>query len=267
MTNLGFAGATYMQDMNNTICSSVASNTEGRLIDRRDGKVYWIAKLKDGNCWMTQNLDLDLYNAAETTSILLTPDDSDISKDWYYSGGPSTIWSSTDNNIIAFYNPGYSVFANGQTPSYANQNLAYGIAEGGLTSTDAHYLQGNYYSFNAATAGTGQSYTTANQNAPSSICPKGWRLPISNTTSTDKSFGKLLNGLNTATIMAAPYYYIYGGYVYNSSLFSAGSEGRYWSSTASSASDAYSLSFNSSSVTPSYYNGRYFGNSVRCVAR
>ena len=31
-----------------------------QLRDNRDNKYYWVAKLADGNCWMTQNLDLDI---------------------------------------------------------------------------------------------------------------------------------------------------------------------------------------------------------------
>ena len=41
----------------------------------------------------------------------------------------------------------------------------------------AHYIVGNHYQWNAATAGTGGSITEG--QATSSICPKGWRLPTS----------------------------------------------------------------------------------------
>ncbi len=69
---------TTMQEMNSTICkNTLATNaadlpagsrqivTPGnepskQLIDIRDGKKYWVSKLADQNCWMTQNLDLDI---------------------------------------------------------------------------------------------------------------------------------------------------------------------------------------------------------------
>ena len=35
----------------------------------------------------------------------------------------------------------------------------------------------SYYSWHAATAGSGVDITTANTDAPYSICPKGWKLP------------------------------------------------------------------------------------------
>ena len=68
---------TIMQDMTAAICATAPSDAMKRLTDSRDGKQYWVAKLADGNCWMTQNLDLDL-----THGTPLTPDDSDVSSNW-----------------------------------------------------------------------------------------------------------------------------------------------------------------------------------------
>ena len=70
---------TYMQDMTPEICSNTRGTdrsttiTPGhevhrRLIDTRDGKSYWVAKLADNNCWMTQNLALDLKEGMTLTS-------------------------------------------------------------------------------------------------------------------------------------------------------------------------------------------------------
>ena len=62
-----------MQDMDNTICASVDRKgiaTATQLVDMRDNNLYWVAKLDDGNCWMTSNLDLDIggTNVAALTS-------------------------------------------------------------------------------------------------------------------------------------------------------------------------------------------------------
>ena len=69
-----------LQDMNSSICGMVdVTDDELQVIDTRDNKVYWIAKLKDGHCWMTQNLDLDLGIATLThNSTTLHHDDTDI---------------------------------------------------------------------------------------------------------------------------------------------------------------------------------------------
>ncbi|MCQ2049702.1 MAG: hypothetical protein MJZ22_01665, partial [Candidatus Saccharibacteria bacterium] len=72
-----------------------------QAVDRRDGKTYWVAKLKDGNIWMTQNLDLDL--STETT---LTPADSDVTANWTPSRATiagaanlnTTNWANNNNN-------------------------------------------------------------------------------------------------------------------------------------------------------------------------
>lgn len=59
---------------------------------------------------------------------------------------------------------------------------------------DAHYLIGNYYQWNTATAGTGGTITNA--DATGSICPKNWKLPTSGTDNNTKngSFYNLLVG-------------------------------------------------------------------------
>ena len=72
-----------MQDMTPTICKSIDTDGEKgmQLIDVRDDKVYWVAKLKDNNCWMTQNLDLDLSH-----EVALTSETSDIDPTTYNTG-------------------------------------------------------------------------------------------------------------------------------------------------------------------------------------
>ena len=75
-----------MQDMNSSICDAVTPNDnpgydEIQLVDDRDNKIYWVAKLKDGHCWMTQNLDLDLGVKDATLGIdttVLTSEDTDL---------------------------------------------------------------------------------------------------------------------------------------------------------------------------------------------
>lgn len=66
--------------------------------------------------------------------------------------------------------------------------------------------------------------------------------------------------------LIAPYYLLRGGSLGSSSLFGAGSDGHYWSSTPYSSGFAYLLGFYSGTVTASYDDYRYNGFSVRCVA-
>ena len=61
--------------------------------------------------------------------------------------------------------------------------------------------------------------------------------------------------------------FVRGGNVYpGRALGIAGNGGGYWSSVGAGSYDAYYLSFGSGGVLPSGDYGRYFGQSVRCVA-
>ncbi len=89
-----------MQDMTPSICAAVEEEDDQlQIIDARDNKVYWVAKLKDGHCWMTQNLDLDLGVATLThNSTTLYHDDTDLG--W----GTDTVtisWTPTNSTISA----------------------------------------------------------------------------------------------------------------------------------------------------------------------
>ena len=66
--------------------------------------------------------------------------------------------------------------------------------------------------------------------------------------------------------MNTPYYLLRGGYLYRSSLYFAGSDGYYWSSTPTGSSDAYILYFDSGDIYASNHSSRYYGFSARCVA-
>lgn len=59
-TIANLADLTYMQDMTSDVCRNTREHYTKQLIDARDGKSYWVAKLKDGRCWMTQNLALTI---------------------------------------------------------------------------------------------------------------------------------------------------------------------------------------------------------------
>ena len=79
-----------MQDVSSankaTILSSMIEGTQYTLTDKRDNKTYTVAKLADGNIWMTQNLDLDLDS--ETT---YTNQDTDLG--WNGNGYSAASWT------------------------------------------------------------------------------------------------------------------------------------------------------------------------------
>ena len=226
-----------VQTMQNFSCSSLSTNQQIQLQDSRDKKMYWVGKLPDGNCWMTQNLDLDL-----STSRTLTPADTNISSNW-------TPRTSTTTGSFSGYNS-----SSGDTGKSHNPGDVYYENASG---TDQHYHVGNYYQWSAATAG----YTGTSRSAQS-ICPKGWALP-----SDDQSLQLINSGLSESSFMNAPYYLLRGGWLRDSSLNYAGLWGYYWLSRPDGSDAAYSLVVESNNVyVLGMYNWRYLGQPVRCVA-
>ncbi len=172
----------------------------------------------------------------------ITPEDSDVTENFTIPA--SALWSDT---------------------SRIGSHAYYG--------GDVDY--GAYYNWHTATAGTG---LISSGNAISSICPKGWRLPIgengmefqvlydkgkSSWTTNDSKNGYWIGAAGSkggAFFPAAGYVYAIGG-----ALRYTGSEGHYWSSTARNSYGAYSLNFDSSGISWGGYMDNYYGLSVRCV--
>lgn len=298
-----FMELAYMQEMSPGSCRAASVGDTKQLIDSRDNKKYWVAKLADGNCWMTQNLDLDLKDRT------LEPSDSDVSEPWSFDdeGGSwynSLNQASTSYSAIQGWDLGEYVKTSptattgcgqitdlskctSQFTSVAGKTAYTTDVNGGKlpadnvavsgNNYDAHYLVGNYYSWAAATAGSGNDVESSG-DATSSICPANWRLPLSSSTynETPGSFYYLLNQYSLTSspasdnnnIATSPLYFVRSGYVYPNylRLSHAGDHGAYWSGRAPSSNDAYYLNFYSSYVYPSSDYSRYFGHSVRCVA-
>ena len=129
----------------------------------------------------------------------------------------------------------------------------------------------------------------ANSNAPGSICPKNWHLPISGTqyNGTSGSFYYLLNkyGLtsnvagtgqdgNNYNIASPPLSFVRSGHVGlgDGSLRGFGLDGYGWSSASGAfpsvtSATAYYLYFGASGVYPSRGpGGRWNGFPIRCLA-
>lgn len=255
---------TNMQQMTPDVVENTEEGKSKQLIDTRDNKLYWVTKLKDGKIWMTQNLDYDI----KTTNNVVSNNDGTTTT-WSPNRATSTsVYNNTSSTGTYSYDPGSYYSASGTSST----NTAITCTTTTNGGNNCHYHIGNYYQFNAATAGS----ATNNQDATRSICPQGWRLPTSNSYTADYSFGKMTNAqgiTNSAnassdsSLRSSPLYYVRTGYVYSGSVRSRGSNGTYWSSrAASSSSNAYYLNFTSTSVAPSTSGARSYGRSVRCVS-
>lgn len=343
MSRTAFSGIKTLQEMTPAICSAATGDiTNGAqtayLEDERDGKYYWVTKLADGNCWMSQNLALNLSTntplTADTSATAWTPTQNTIQDtptggthantgtySWnlgeYVLNTPTATTACTSNSAgldacsaqgfvkvaasegwVAsrdpnFYRATMYIGKNGETCSKSENSAVNASASADCKFYDTHYLVGNYYQWNAATAGTGG--TISNTNATGSICPKGWELPKSSMAYNDASgsFYNLLNkyGVSNSVQGSVQHGYNDGGlgiyYYYNitlsplffprvgnirsggsSYLESAGASGMYWSSRAySDESKAYYLAFSTEGLYPSedYNSTRSIGRSVRCL--
>ena len=257
------------------------------LTDQRDNQTYAIAKLADGKCWMIENLRLEsqytvgnnqtdpsVTNASLSQGYdpsftgLANPESDDFS-DSTTANSLYSIDGSTASTISGS-NQGY------RFPRYNNNNTSQRAEN--ATNTDVNtYSYGNYYTWHAVIADT-THYTSGDHNT-TSICPKGWSIPVGGTTS--DGYGKLdvdMGGTGADDQFTAeasnrwrkyPTNFLYSGYFNTSSAKDRGSlgSGFYWSSTAYYANYSYILSMYSTSVTPGTGNiVKYRGGSARCVA-
>ena len=230
-----------------TGCSTMTTGQVTALTDSRDNNTYAVAKLKDGKCWMIENMRLG--GSSPTT---LTPADSIVATNTTLPATTST-WGTTSSDYTRMQlnaDNTISPVTNMTTPTNANV-----------------YSYGNYYSWAAAIAST----TAVNSgNASTNICPTGWRLPTAYTSTSDfNTLNTAVNSGSTRTsagLRAYPANLLYSGYYYGSSANYKGSYGRHWSSTSFSSNLTHHLGFENSNVSPGGgATSKNNGYSVRCL--
>ena len=218
-----------MQNVDAGVCANSNLHEVANLVDVRDGNIYTVAKLKDGKCWMTENLRL--------VNKTLTSVDSDVVSNF-------TVPASNLNVINTYDTPTVLPMA------YFNSSRP---------------QDGAYYNWFTATAGTGGRNIPEGVDASSSVCPSGWRLSYGGSRS---EYLTLLNSYdgNVANLRGAPLNFITPGYVHERNLIGIGSNGLYWSSTAGPANWAHRMSIwgNNSDQGSSW---QVDGALVRCLVK
>lgn len=236
LTLITLSDLDYMQEMTTEFCDNTDPGITKSLIDKRDNRAYTVTKLKDNNCWMTDNLSYSL-SSQET----LTPTDSDVTNNWKPSLDTKTALTNS-------------------------------VDQDGLNSWNIDNSW--YYQWNTATAGSGQGITADGAEAPDSICPAGWKLPLGGTiyANINGSYEKLLSAYQLSNTSGAelsqpPLNFSKSGYITNSKLISLGTHGIYWTRVAAgSANSAYNLGFNAGGYGISGSIARFNGYTIRCVA-
>ena len=156
-----------------------------------------------------------------------------------------------------------------------------------------NYKIGTYYNYCAASAGTycygnGTSSGTGSGDATSDICPAGWHMPsdkggkytddgysgdylalcsaILGTTEGCSGTAWNTMSITASTSMQYQLSTPLSGNYNSGTAYRQGTNGNFWSSSYSSATNMRNLIVNSSGVYPQNNNNRNNGNSVRCVA-
>ena len=82
--------------MDENVIATMEAGTTYTLTDTRDGSEYHVAKLRDGNVWMLDNLAL----GSDSQSYTLTPNDTNLpasTASWTLPQSGS--WTSSDQNV------------------------------------------------------------------------------------------------------------------------------------------------------------------------
>ncbi|MDO4741831.1 MAG: FISUMP domain-containing protein [Candidatus Saccharibacteria bacterium] len=260
------------------------------LEDTRDGNIYTVARLADGNCWMAENLRF----VDNTVTLSNANTDAPASGFSLPSSLPVANWCNTNDTSCVF---AASINATNISDTVTN-----------LTTASSNILSyGAYYNFYAAVAGNvTDTDTTKNVSMVGSVCPANWRLPIGgaypNTTITTGGVTGAETGDNTANsdfyalvkatlggntepdavdvnnaamtyysgagsqMLSYPNNFVLSGKIGGATFSGLGTGAYYWTSTINSANNAYGLSIEGSSVYPGTgietENG---GLNVRCL--
>jgi uncharacterized protein (TIGR02145 family) len=213
-TEVEGAKSTVKRMQGDFVCDELEIGERAYVIDIRDKNKYSVMRLKDGNCWMLENLRI--------TNKVLTPEDSNVASNFTLKASdPNDFVYDEEEEELQLY----------------NKNGVY---------YDSRY--GAYYTWYTATAGTVLDASSLEldeyHNAEYSICPKGWRLPsVANTLYLVSLYS---NGEDLYSTYVPINNGKYTGGIYPSSEFSFSEIDEYfnaWSSTymAKIATDSYSI--------------------------
>ncbi|MDR1197085.1 MAG: hypothetical protein LBL08_02320, partial [Candidatus Nomurabacteria bacterium] len=252
---------------------------------------YRVARLADGNCWMLDNLKLQLYNQMTLTRAdTNVANKTTVSINWLADGFPI---GQTSGNFVtgghltktgAAFSASTDMDAWRQVDPSGRTECTQISTYNPATLTKCGYL----YNWYTATAGSSLSNfsSLSDSDTAYSICPANWRLPRGNNTDAWQNDFAVLNGFMAGD--GAPYddnstnYTYYNNWLpagkfqgtYSGSWFSGynglGITGDLWSSTRN-GDLAYAADFgnNALSIYPANSSASYQrqrGFAVRCMS-
>lgn len=147
---------TPLETMQSFNCSSLVMHETTTLKDSRDGNTYTVAKLLDGNCWMTQNLKIANKTIDSTDSDMTSGSFTIPASNATAFGSYGTPAMVTDSTYGGYYNfaaataGSYSAVVPTGTPSYSSSicpkgwKLPTGSYQGNTNPSDASTILALY---------------------------------------------------------------------------------------------------------------------------
>ena len=236
-------------------CSSLNTGDVVVLTDFRDNNAYTVAKLADGNCWMVENMRLDLRGTNFSTANTNHPTQDFINR--ASVANPTNSFCTTDDaaclDTVAY---NLDNMNRNLTAAYNGENI----------SNVSWYSYGGTYNWYTATAGNG-TYSLSSGNAAGDICPAGWHLPTGGSNSNLTALRTQVNNntqSNDIGLLSYPNNFIYSGDFNTSMNTGRGVQGRYWTSTAASNATTYRLGYSQGGIKDGAYN-KWVAFSIRCI--
>ncbi|MBR2996917.1 InlB B-repeat-containing protein [Candidatus Saccharibacteria bacterium] len=246
-----------MQSFNSAACNAINSGGMIALRDTRDNNTYSVAKLEDGNCWMTENLRLN------PAAITFDSNNTNLPT----SNFVTMAASSSTSNVLCKTNTSDCIDTVKYNTNTINRNLPASHNNNSVNSS--WYGYGVMYNWYTASAGNG-TFSMTSGNVAGDICPTGWRLPTGGTSGEYVTLNNLANNASTKVdtgLVKFPDNFIYAGdYNYNTPN-GRHSYGRYWSATPNGANNAYRLGVTASGATPTGSWNKWDAFAVRCIVK
>ena len=236
-------------------CSNLSTGDIIVLSDFRDNNAYTVAKLADGNCWMVENMRINPKTANFSTANTNQPT-QDFLRQTPISNATSTFCTTDDSACLD--KVAYNL-------NNMNRNLP-AVHVGENLAQVSWYSYGGTYNWYTATAGNGLASTSSGSTS-GDICPAGWHLPTGGTNSDLTTLTQSINGNNLRNdlgYISYPNNFIYSGDFNTNVNTGRGIQGRYWTSTAATATTSYRLGYSAGGIKDGAYN-RWAAFSVRCM--
>ena len=255
------------------MCNTIAITQNQTVKDVRDNNIYMVGKLKDGNCWMLDNLALDPTDSttAQNMNEFNTNATAAAINNLLNGGSSTTGWSNT---AVANVTTDFSNSDSYIQPRINNASKNTLVTSYGPASTNGQAKVGIYYNYCVASASTycyaqysGVDKPDTIIDADQDICPANWRMPTGGDTGEyfklAQKYGSDATSNNSLQYnLSTP---LSGNY-YSSSANSQGSFGIWWSSTYGYTSDTMcTLNVEPTYVILNVSYPRSFGQSVRCL--